>query len=139
MTKSVVPSKAAVNVDPYKPLGSVEDLIVEYREVESQTKSDRMSGGEIAFSDIYGCLVGHQTVLCCLFPLITGGKLSQVSVVISLPVKHAGTYRTNIVTCLNHSYERHTLLFQCEQHIDILKFTPYEPASLHLANLNNCQ
>jgi len=65
---------------------SVVDLIVEHGEVECKTETDWVSWGEIGLSDIGSALVCLEGLVCGLLALIANGKLSQVTVVITLPV-----------------------------------------------------
>ena len=67
-------------------VGWVEDLVVEDREVECKSESNRVSWSKIGQGHITGCLVGHQTALGNWFALIASCKLGQISVIIALPV-----------------------------------------------------
>ena len=85
-------------------VGRVEDLVVEDGEVKGKTKSDWVSGSQLSLSDIGGILlcVRHcrskydGELLAYLVGLVSGsgsslaliarGELSQISVVVTLPV-----------------------------------------------------
>lgn len=67
-------------------VGRVEDLVVEDREVQGQTQSDRVGGGELNLSDIGGLLVSLMGGGSSILALITGGILGNVTVVVALPI-----------------------------------------------------
>ena len=64
----------------------VQDLIVEDREVEGKTKTDWVGWCEIGLGDFGSILVSLQRLVGRLLALITNGKLSKITVVITLPV-----------------------------------------------------
>jgi hypothetical protein len=64
----------------------VQDLIVENGEVKSQTKADRVSGRKIRLCNLSGVLVSLEGLVGRLLSLVANGELSQVTVVITLPV-----------------------------------------------------
>ena len=45
---------------------------------------DGVSGGELGECDVAGGLVGDEGVLCGLLPLVGGGELCEVAVVVAL-------------------------------------------------------
>lgn len=65
-------------------LRRVENLVVEHGEVESQTQSDVVGGGQLGGGLVGSKLVCLQRLLGGLLSLIVGGELGQVSVVITL-------------------------------------------------------
>ena len=67
-------------------VGRVEDLVVEHREVEGQTKTDRMGRSEVGLSDFRGALVGLERGIGGSLAAVANGKLGQVAVVVSFPV-----------------------------------------------------
>lgn len=69
----------------------VEDFVIENREVEGQSEADGIGGGQVYHGAVLGSLVSHQAVVSCLLPVVAGGKLSQVPVVIALPAKKKQT------------------------------------------------
>jgi hypothetical protein len=68
-------------------IGRIEDLIVEDREVEGETKTDRVGWGEVSAGNFGGVLVGFEGLVGRDLALITHGELRQVTVVVSLPVE----------------------------------------------------
>lgn len=66
-------------------VGAVEDFVVEHREVEGQTESDGVGRGKLGNGNVRGSLVGFQRLVSRLLSLVTGGELSEVSVVVSHP------------------------------------------------------
>ena len=75
---------------------SVEDLKVEHREVESETEAYRVRWRQLRCCHITSCLVCNQAALRSGLAIITSSKLSQISVIISLP-----TFPTSITTDAN--------------------------------------
>lgn len=73
------------SVLPACPVWGVEDLIVEDREVESQSESDWVGRCQFRVGDIAGRLVRDQAALGGLLPVVAGGKLGSVPVVVALP------------------------------------------------------
>lgn len=65
----------------------VEDLIVEDREIESKTKSDRVSGSKVGLSDFGGSLVSLQGLIGRFLSLVGGCEFGEVTMIITLPVK----------------------------------------------------
>ena len=68
-------------------IGGVEDLVVEDGEIEGETKADWVCWCKIGLSNFGGILVSLEGLIGRLLSLIANGKLSKVSVVISLPVR----------------------------------------------------
>jgi hypothetical protein len=64
----------------------VVDLVVEHGEVECKTETDWVGWGEIGLSNIGGALICLEGLVCRLLALIANGELSQVTVVITLPI-----------------------------------------------------
>ena len=63
----------------------VQDLIVEDREVESETKADWVGWGKVGLGNFGSVLVSLEGLIGGLLSLVTNGELSKVTVVISLP------------------------------------------------------
>jgi hypothetical protein len=68
-------------------IGTVQNLIIEYREVESKSKMDRMCWGQLGNGNIEGGLVNIKGLVGRVFSLVARGKLSQVAMVITHPSK----------------------------------------------------
>ena len=66
------------------PVGRVEDLVVEDREVERKAKTNRVRGRKLRDSHIRGCLVRVQRLVCRLLALLALGKFGEVAVVVAL-------------------------------------------------------
>ena len=63
----------------------VQDLIVEDREVESETETDGVSGSKVGLSD-FGCsLVRLKRLIRGFLALVGSSELSEVAVVVTLP------------------------------------------------------
>lgn len=69
-----------------RPVGRVEDFVVEDGEVQSETEADRMCGSQVRCCDLGSFFVCLQRFICGRFPLLFDRKLCQVSVVVALPV-----------------------------------------------------
>jgi hypothetical protein len=65
---------------------SVEDLIVEDREVKGKTQADGVSRGQLGLGDLGGSLVGLEGLVSRVLALVADGKLSKVAVIIALPI-----------------------------------------------------
>ena len=65
----------------------VEDLVVEDGEVERETKTDWVSRGEISAGNFGGVLVGFEGLVGRDLTLLAHGKLGQVAVVVSFPMR----------------------------------------------------
>ena len=65
----------------------VEDLVVEYREVEGQAETDWVCGCELGGSDLGCSLVGLERLVGGVLALVGGGELGEVAVVVTLPVR----------------------------------------------------
>jgi len=63
----------------------VEDLVVEDREVEGQAEADGVRRRELGDSDVRGGLVGLERLVGRVGPLVAGGELGEVPVVVSHP------------------------------------------------------
>jgi hypothetical protein len=86
-------------------IGRIEDFVVEYGEVESQSEANRVGRSQLGLCDIGGILNAKSSVLTVLAPqtrrmsylvgfvsgsggnlaLLTGCELSQVTVIVALP------------------------------------------------------
>lgn len=64
----------------------VEYLVVEDREVEGETKADRVGGRKIGLSDLGGSFVGLKRLVGRFLSLVGRGELGEVAVVVALPV-----------------------------------------------------
>jgi hypothetical protein len=64
----------------------VQDLIVENGEVESETKTDWVCWRKVGLGN-FGCvLISLQGLIGGFLSLVTNGELSEVSVIVSLPM-----------------------------------------------------
>jgi hypothetical protein len=68
-------------------VGRVEDLVVEYGEVQCETETDGVGGGKVGGSNFSGGLVGLERLVGGSLALVTNGKLGEVAVVVALPVE----------------------------------------------------
>jgi hypothetical protein len=64
----------------------VEDLVVEYREVQRKTKTNGVRRRKVRGGNIGGSLVGLERLVGGGLALVANGELSKVTVVIALPV-----------------------------------------------------
>jgi hypothetical protein len=67
-------------------IGRVQDLIVEHGEVEGEAKANWVCWCKVSLSNFGGVLVSLEGLVGRLLPLVANGKLSEVSVVVTLPV-----------------------------------------------------
>lgn len=65
---------------------AVQDLVVEDGEVERKTKADGVRRGELSDSNVRSSLVSLERLVGRVLALVTSGELSEVSVVVTLPV-----------------------------------------------------
>jgi hypothetical protein len=68
-------------------VGRVEDLVVEYREVQCETETNGVSGRKVGGGDISGGLVSLERLVGGGLALVTNGELGKVTVVVALPVQ----------------------------------------------------
>ncbi len=66
-------------------IGTIQNLIIEHREVKGKFKIDRMCWRQLSDDNTEGGLVHIQRLVGQVFPLVTCSKLSQVAVVITHP------------------------------------------------------
>jgi hypothetical protein len=64
----------------------VQDLVVEDREVQRETKADGVRRSQAVSSNFGGSLVGLERLVGGSLALVANSELSQVTVVITLPV-----------------------------------------------------
>ena len=64
----------------------VEDLIVEYGEVERETEADWVSGWEFSDRNVRRGLVGLERLVGAVLALVASGELCKVAVVIAHPI-----------------------------------------------------
>ena len=64
--------------------GVVEDFVVEHREVKGKSESDGVSGAEFGIGDLRSLGVTLESTIGSFLVVISGGVLSDVSVVITL-------------------------------------------------------
>ena len=64
----------------------VKDLIVEDREVKSQTETDGVSGSKVGLGDFSGSLVGLEGGVGSALTAVTDGELGKITVVVTLPI-----------------------------------------------------
>ena len=65
----------------------VKDLVVEDREVQSQSETDRVGRSKLRLSDFSGALVGLKRIIGSRLATVANGELSKVTVVITFPVE----------------------------------------------------
>lgn len=63
----------------------IEDLIVEDREVQGETKTDWMRGSKVSLSDFGGILVGLKRFVGRSLAFVAKSEFGQIAVVVSLP------------------------------------------------------
>ena len=68
-----------------RTVGAVEDFVVEDGEVECETETDGVGGGELGNGNVGRGLVGLERLVGALFPLVASGELGQVTVVVAHP------------------------------------------------------
>ena len=64
---------------------SVQDLVVEDREVERETQANGVGGRQLGLRNLGGGLVGIKRLVGGLLATVTDGELGEVSVVVTLP------------------------------------------------------
>lgn len=64
----------------------VENLVVEHREVESKSQTDGVRRCQVSLGNLGRALVGFEGLVGGILTPVTDRKLSQVAVVVSLPV-----------------------------------------------------
>jgi hypothetical protein len=67
-------------------VGGVQDLVVEDREVQGETETDRVGRGELSGGDLGGGLVSLEGLVGRGLALVAHGELGEVTVVVTLPV-----------------------------------------------------
>ena len=67
-------------------VGSIENLVVEDREVEGEAETDRVGGGKLRLGNLGGSLVGVKGLVGRVLARVADGKLGKVAVVVTLPV-----------------------------------------------------
>lgn len=67
-------------------IGGVEDLVVEDREVEGQAQTDGVGRSKVGGSNLSSGLVGLERSIGSTLAVVANGKLSKVTVVVTLPV-----------------------------------------------------
>ena len=63
----------------------VQNLVVEYREVQRKTEADWVGWCEVGLGNFCGSLVGLEGLVGRLLTLVPNGKLSEIAVIITLP------------------------------------------------------
>jgi hypothetical protein len=82
-------------------VGRVEDLVVEYREVQCKTKTNGVGRCKVLGSDFSGGLVSVERLVGGGLALVTNGELGKVTVVVALPVNP--TVVSSLLSCIeNH-------------------------------------
>ena len=79
-------------------IGGVEDFVVEDGEVEGESESDGVRGGQTGVGDLRGILIGVQGVGGRLLARVASLELSEVTVVVTLHlvVEHLGLIRGRV-------------------------------------------
>lgn len=67
-------------------VGSIEDLVVEDREVEGKTQADGVGGRQLGLGNLGGSLVGLERLVGRILATVANGELSEVTVVVTLPI-----------------------------------------------------
>jgi hypothetical protein len=65
---------------------SVEDLVVEDREVEGETQADGVRGRQLGLGNLGGSLVRLERLVGGVLAAVADGKLGEVTVVVTLPI-----------------------------------------------------
>jgi hypothetical protein len=68
-------------------VGRVQNLVVEDREVKSESETDGVGRGEISLSNLGGVLVSLERLVGGGLALVTKSELGEVTVVVTLPVR----------------------------------------------------
>ena len=68
-------------------VGRVQDLVVEDREVQSESETDGVGRGEISLGNLGGVLVSLERLVGGGLALVTKSELGEVTVVVTLPVR----------------------------------------------------
>ena len=64
---------------------AVECLVVEYVEVQRETEADGVCRSELSDGNVGRSLVRLQRLVRAIFPLIAGGKPSEIMVIVTHP------------------------------------------------------
>lgn len=72
----------------------VQNLVVEHREVEGQTKTNRVRRRKLGLGNVGGSLVRVVGLVGSLLLLVANRELGQVPVVVALPVVSRTSYRS---------------------------------------------
>jgi len=68
-------------------VGRVQDLVVEDREVQSESETDGVGRGEVSLGNLGGVLVSLERLVGRGLALVTKSELGEVTVVVTLPVR----------------------------------------------------
>jgi hypothetical protein len=74
----------------------VQNLVVKYGEVQGKTKADWMGWCEVGLGNFCGVLIGLEGLVGGLLTLIANGKLSEITVIITLPGETASAAELQI-------------------------------------------
>lgn len=88
---------------PACTVGRIEDFIVEYGEVQSETQTNGVCRLKVCHCNITSSFISNQTVFCSLLPVVSCGKLGKIPVVVALPVK-SDTQTKHMSFIRNSSY-----------------------------------
>ena len=69
-----------------RTVGAVEDFVVEDGEVECETETDGVGGGQAGGGNLGGSLVRLERLIGRSLALVANSKLSEVTVVVTLPI-----------------------------------------------------
>lgn len=69
-----------------RTVGRVEDLVVEYREVEGKTEADWVGRREFSDRNVRRGLVGFERLVGAVLALVASGKLRKVTVIVTHPI-----------------------------------------------------
>ena len=81
-------------------IGRIENLVVEDREVEGKTKTDRVRRSKVGLGNFGGSLVGLERFIGRGLALIANSKLGEVAVVVAFPVRKLEFFSTvHVLEC----------------------------------------
>ena len=65
----------------------IQDLVIEDREVQGETETNRMRGRKIGLSDVGCSLVSLKRLVGGGLALVAEGELGEIAVVVALPIR----------------------------------------------------
>lgn len=79
----------------------VKNLVVEDREVQSQSETDGVGRSKLRLSDLGGALVGLERGIGSLLATVANGELGKITVVVTLPVQMISCWSCGGCTTFN--------------------------------------